>query len=91
VPIEIEPATQTRFDDVATVLGPKDPAANVCWCLSHRLDSKANRALVGPARGEYVRALTARPVAPEVLVRNVVLLSTVLSVPVLVGVALMLG
>ena len=91
MPIDIEPATQTRFDDVATVLGPKDPAANVCWCRSHRLDSKANRALVGPARGEYVRALTARPVAPGVLVRDVVLLSTVLSVPVLVGIAVLLG
>jgi GNAT superfamily N-acetyltransferase len=56
-----------RFDDVATMLGPKNPSSSVCWCLSHRLDSKTNRALVGPARGEYVRALTARPVAPGVL------------------------
>ena len=67
MPIEIEPATQARFEDVATVLGPRNPAASVCWCLSHRLDSRTNRALVGPARGEYVRALTARPVAPGVL------------------------
>jgi GNAT superfamily N-acetyltransferase len=65
--IEIEPATSARFDDVATMLGPRNPASNVCWCLSHRLDSKTNRELVGPARAEYVRALTARPVAPGVL------------------------
>jgi len=67
VGVEIEPATRTRFDDVATLLGPKNPTANVCWCLSHRLDSKTNRELVGPARGDYVRELTSRPIAPGVL------------------------
>jgi hypothetical protein len=45
--IEIRPATIGRFDDVAILLGPKNPDASVCWCLSHRLDSKANRELVG--------------------------------------------
>ena len=65
--IDIEPATRARFDDVATVLGPKTPASNVCWCLRHRLDSRTNRELVGPARREYVRELTGRPVAPGVL------------------------
>lgn len=54
--IEIRPATV--FADVATMLGPKkSPDANVCWCLSYRLASKENRALVGPARGEKVRQL----------------------------------
>ncbi len=65
--IGIEPATRARFDDLATMLGPRSPTANVCWCLSHRLDSKTNRALVGPARREYVFELTGRPVAPGVL------------------------
>jgi GNAT superfamily N-acetyltransferase len=65
--ISVEPATTARFDDVATMLGPRDPASNVCWCLSHRVDSRTNRELVGPARREYVRALTGRPVAPGVL------------------------
>jgi GNAT superfamily N-acetyltransferase len=65
--ISVEPATAARFDDVATMLGPRSPAANVCWCLSHRVDSKTNRELVGPARRDYVRALTERPVAPGVL------------------------
>ncbi|MGY1785006.1 GNAT family N-acetyltransferase [Geodermatophilus sp. SYSU D00698] len=65
--IEVHPATRARFDDVATVLGPRNPDANVCWCLSHRLDSRTNRELVGPARREYVRELTGRPVAPGVL------------------------
>jgi GNAT superfamily N-acetyltransferase len=67
VPIEIKPATRARFDDVATMLGPKNSTSSVCWCLSHRLDSKTNRELVGPARGEYVRRLTGRRIAPGVL------------------------
>ena len=65
--IEVKPATADRFDDVATMLGPKNPGSSVCWCLSHRLDSKTNRELVGPARGEYVRMLCSRDIAPGVL------------------------
>lgn len=49
----------TVFDDVRTMLGPKRPDATVCWCLSYRLASKENRELVGPARGERVKALMA--------------------------------
>jgi GNAT superfamily N-acetyltransferase len=67
VAIDVLPATSARFPDVATMLGPRNPSANVCWCLSHRLDSRTNRELVGPARAECVRDLTARPVAPGVL------------------------
>ncbi len=67
VSVEIRPATEARFDDVAAVLGPRNPASSVCWCLSHRLDSRTNRELRGPARGEHVRELTRRPVAPGVL------------------------
>lgn len=63
----VHPASVDRFDDVATILGPKNPTSSVCWCLSHRLDAKTNRSLLGPARGEYVRELCARPVAPGVL------------------------
>jgi GNAT superfamily N-acetyltransferase len=67
VSIVVQPATRERFGDVATMLGPRNPQSSVCWCLSHRLDSKTNRALVGPARGEYVKELTGRKVAPGVL------------------------
>src|SRR3712207_6233919 len=49
------------------MLGPRNPDASVCWCLSHRVDSKTNRSLVGRARGEYVRDLCGRQVAPGVL------------------------
>jgi GNAT superfamily N-acetyltransferase len=65
--IDVRPATLDRFDDVATMIGPKRPDASVCWCLSHRIDAKLNRELVGPARGEYVRGLCGRDVAPGVL------------------------
>ena len=64
---DVRPATLDRFDDVATMLGPRKPDASVCWCLSHRVDSRTNRELVGPARGEYVRTLCSREVAPGVL------------------------
>jgi GNAT superfamily N-acetyltransferase len=65
--IAIRPATLARFDDVAIMVGPKNPESSVCWCLSHRLDSKTNRSLVGRARGDYVKQLCRRRVAPGVL------------------------
>jgi GNAT superfamily N-acetyltransferase len=55
VSIEVRPATE--FADVRTMLGPKRPDANVCWCLSYRLSSTENRALTGPARGAKVKQL----------------------------------
>ncbi len=67
VTLRVEPASAERFDDVTTMLGPKNPTSSVCWCLSHRIDAKTNRSLVGPARGEYVRGLCEREVAPGVL------------------------
>jgi GNAT superfamily N-acetyltransferase len=67
VSIEVRPATIARFDDVAIMLGPKNPDSSVCWCLSHRIDSRTNRALVGRARGDYVKQLCRRRVAPGVL------------------------
>jgi GNAT superfamily N-acetyltransferase len=67
VAIEVTTATSDRFDDVAIMLGPKNPDSSVCWCLSHRLDSRTNRQLVGPARGEYVGTLCGRDHGPGVL------------------------
>ncbi len=63
----VRPADLVRFDDVATMVGPKNPTSSVCWCLSHRLDASTNRSLVGPERGAFVRSLCARDVAPGVL------------------------
>ncbi len=53
--IEIRPATV--FEDVETMVGPKRPDANVCWCLSYRIPSKENVSLRGPERGRKVAAL----------------------------------
>lgn len=65
--IEVLPATADRFDDVATMLGPKNPTSSVCWCLSHRIDATRNRSMAGPERGEFVRDLCGRDVSPGVL------------------------
>ncbi|KRF11915.1 GNAT family N-acetyltransferase [Nocardioides sp. Soil796] len=63
--ITIRPAHD--FDDTATMLGPKNPTSSVCFCLSHRIPARVNRSLVGPERGEFVRELCAKKVAPGVL------------------------
>ena len=56
--IEVRPATV--FDDVRTMLGPKRPDADVCWCLTYRLGSKENTSLHGTARGEKVASIMER-------------------------------
>ncbi|MET9427106.1 GNAT family N-acetyltransferase [Streptomyces sp. NPDC003036] len=63
--IEVRPASV--FEDVRTVLGPRSPGANVCWCLSYRIPSKLNNELRGPARGEYVAELCRNDPPPGVL------------------------
>lgn len=63
--IEIRPATQ--FEDVQTMVGPKSPGANVCWCLSYRIPSKQNVELRGPARGDLVRELVREDPPPGVI------------------------
>jgi len=65
--LAVHPATLKRFDDVRTMVGPKRDDASVCWCLSHRIPAKQNQSLSGPERGEYVKALTRKRVAPGVL------------------------
>lgn len=66
-PIRIVPATVERFDDVALMVGPKNPESNVCWCLSHRIPAKQNRELGGTDRRDCMRELCGRSVAPGVL------------------------
>lgn len=63
--IEVRPATV--FDDVRTMVAPKNPDANVCWCLTYRLPSKQNRELRGPERGRLVEELVRREPPPGVL------------------------
>jgi len=64
---EIVPASLDRFDDVRTMLGPKNPDSTVCWCLTYRLDGRTNRSLQGSARCDAMRDLCAGPCAPGVL------------------------
>lgn len=56
--IQIRPAVS--FSDVKTMVGPKRPDANVCWCLTYRIRSKENTNLRGAARGEKVAELMQR-------------------------------
>lgn len=63
--IEVRPATV--FADVKTMVGPKRPDANVCWCLSYRLPAKQNVALGGTDRGDLVKKLVRQEPPPGVL------------------------
>jgi GNAT superfamily N-acetyltransferase len=63
--IEIRPATQ--FEDVKTMVGPKRPDANVCWCLSYRIPSKQNVELRGKDRGDLVKQLVKQTPPPGVI------------------------
>lgn len=63
----IDVRAASDFADVQTMVGPKRPDANVCWCLSYRISGKENRELVGPARGELVRRLCSMSPPPGVL------------------------
>ena len=65
--LTVQPATHARFADVRTMVGPKHPASNVCWCLSHRISARINQSLAGPAREAYVEALTRKRTKPGVL------------------------
>jgi GNAT superfamily N-acetyltransferase len=53
--VVVRPATV--FEDVAAVVGPKNPESSVCFCLSYRIPSKEANALRGPERAERVRRL----------------------------------
>ena len=63
--IEVRPATE--FDDVATLVGPKKPTSNVCFCLSYRIGSKENVALKGQERADRVRELCHQDPPPGVI------------------------
>lgn len=63
--IVVRPATE--FDDVATLVGPKKPTSNVCFCLSYRIGSKENLALKGEARADRVRELCHQDPPPGVI------------------------
>lgn len=66
-PFTIRPATSERFDDVATVLGPRNPDSAVCWCLTYRLPSREHRTLEARERPRVVQELCGRPIPPGIL------------------------
>lgn len=63
--IEVLPARS--FDDVATILGPRNPDSMVCWCLSYRLSYPETKDLTARGRADAVRRLCTAPLAPGVL------------------------
>lgn len=65
--MSIEVLAATAFDDVATLVGPKSPTSNVCFCLSYRIGSKENQALRGHARAARVRELCDHDPPPGVI------------------------
>lgn len=65
--MNIEVRAATVFEDVATLVGPKKPTSNVCFCLSYRVGNKENTALRGPARAERVKELCGQIPPPGVI------------------------
>ena len=63
----IDVRAATEFDDLATMLGPKNPDSEACWCISYRVPPGENRALHRRDRGEKARELTQLDPAPGVL------------------------
>jgi len=63
--IEVRPATE--FEDVATLLSPKDRTKQSCWCLSYRLAYPERRAMTGLDQAAYVAGLCTRTPAPGVV------------------------
>lgn len=67
VAMEIVVRPATVFADVVTLVGPKKPTSNVCFCLSYRIRSAENRALRGEDPAERVRALCDEDPPPGVV------------------------
>jgi GNAT superfamily N-acetyltransferase len=55
------------FDDVATLLSPKDRTKQSCWCLSYRLSSPERRGMSGLDQADFVAGLCAHKPAPGVV------------------------
>jgi GNAT superfamily N-acetyltransferase len=64
VAIEVVPATADRWDDVALILGPRNPDSPACWCLYFRLTSSEFDKVKGRDRPNYLQALCARDESP---------------------------
>jgi GNAT superfamily N-acetyltransferase len=65
--VRVHPATQDRFEDVATLLRPGNPDSPSCWCLAYRLPSAQFNALTAAERPALVRELCAEDPPPGLL------------------------
>jgi GNAT superfamily N-acetyltransferase len=65
--IRVLPATADRFDDVSSVLAPKNPDAPACWCLSYRIPNEEFHELSGPERPARLRRYAEEGRAPGVI------------------------
>ncbi|GAA4488671.1 GNAT family N-acetyltransferase [Microbacterium panaciterrae] len=65
--MSIEVRAATVFEDVATLVGPKNPASQSCFCLSYRIGGAESRALQGPARADRMRELCHQDPAPGII------------------------
>lgn len=67
--VTVVPATQDRWDDVRTILGPKSLDTPSCWCLAVRLSAGDPRIKDQPAkaRADTLRELCGEDIAPGVL------------------------
>jgi GNAT superfamily N-acetyltransferase len=62
---DVHPVTPDRFEDLASLLRPKQPGASACWCTAYRSPDRAAKS--GHEREEYMRGLCEREHAPGVL------------------------
>jgi GNAT superfamily N-acetyltransferase len=65
--VEVHPATESRFDDVAAILAPKKQDAPVCWCLNYRVPNAEYNRLRGASRPERLRRFLHDEPAPGVI------------------------
>lgn len=65
--VRTHPASADRFDDVATMLAPKDPDGRSCWCLAYRLSWSERSDLTGRDLARRVRELCHLDPAPGIL------------------------
>jgi GNAT superfamily N-acetyltransferase len=63
--IDVRPADV--FDDVATLLSPKDRTKPSCWCLSYRLSHPERKKMSGLDQADFVAGLCAHTPAPGVV------------------------
>lgn len=63
--IRVLPASGERFEDLASVLRPRNQDSSACWCVAYRLPNRAAFSVGG--REEYMRGLCESDSPPGVL------------------------